>query len=64
MPIYAYKCERCGEVLEVLQKLGSGAPACPKQTPFVEHKMVKQLTAPGGFDLRGGGYYQSDFKGP
>ena len=60
MPIYAYKCSACGFAKDVLQKI-SDAPLteCPecKQASF-----SKQLTAPG-FQLKGTGWYATDFSG-
>ena len=60
MPIYAYKCESCGQSRDVLQKI-SDAPltVCPfcSQPTF-----VKQVTA-AGFQLKGSGWYATDFKG-
>lgn len=29
MPIYVYRCERCGETFEELQKMDEGAPPSP-----------------------------------
>ena len=59
MPIYAYKCDSCGFAKDVLQKL-SDAPLsqCPScgATSF-----TKQLTA-AGFQLKGSGWYATDFK--
>lgn len=60
MPIYAYKCASCGFAKDVLQKL-SDAPlsecsSCGKPT------FSKQLTA-AGFQLKGSGWYATDFKG-
>ncbi|MCD8338594.1 MAG: zinc ribbon domain-containing protein [Burkholderiales bacterium] len=60
MPIYAYKCTNCGYEKDILQKY-SDAPKtiCPKcgQPTF-----KKQLSAPG-FELKGTGWYATDFKG-
>ncbi|NCP40929.1 MAG: zinc ribbon domain-containing protein [Rhodoferax sp.] len=60
MPIYAYKCESCGFAKDVLQKMSdpqlSECPACGKAT------FAKQLTA-AGFQLKGSGWYATDFKG-
>ena len=60
MPIYAYKCSACGYAKDVLQKI-SDAPLtqCPecRQSSF-----SKQLTAPG-FQLKGSGWYATDFSG-
>lgn len=60
MPIYAYKCESCGHAKDVLQKI-SDAPLtdCPACGAATFHK---QLTA-AGFQLKGSGWYATDFKG-
>ena len=60
MPIYAYKCESCGHTKDVLQKM-SDAPLsdCPQcGAPAFK----KQVTA-AGFQLKGTGWYATDFKG-
>ena len=60
MPIYAYKCESCGHTKDVLQKM-SDAPLsdCPQcKAPAFK----KQVTA-AGFQLKGSGWYATDFKG-
>ena len=59
MPIYAYKCESCGHSKDVLQKM-SDAPLtdCP-QCGAAAFK--KQLTA-AGFQLKGSGWYVTDFR--
>ncbi len=60
MPIYAYKCESCGHSMDALQKLSDApltvCPACGKQA------LSKQVTA-AGFQLKGSGWYATDFKG-
>ena len=60
MPIYAYKCESCGHAKDVLQKMSDAVltdcPACGAST------FKKQLTA-AGFQLKGSGWYVTDFKG-
>ena len=60
MPIYAYKCESCGHAKDVLQKMSdaplSVCPECGKAT------FKKQLTA-AGFQLKGSGWYVTDFRG-
>ena len=60
MPIYAYKCESCGHAKDVLQKM-SDAPLtdCPACGAAL---FKKQLTA-AGFQLKGSGWYATDFKG-
>ena len=59
MPIYEYRCENCGFLLEALQKV-SDAPLvrCPE---CGEDRLRKQLTA-AGFQLKGSGWYETDFK--
>jgi putative FmdB family regulatory protein len=59
MPIYAYKCASCGYAQDVLQKV-SDAPLtqCPQCAAAT---FAKQLTA-AGFQLRGSGWYATDFK--
>jgi putative FmdB family regulatory protein len=60
MPIYAYKCESCGFAKDVLQKISDtplvDCPTCGKPS------FKKQLTA-AGFQLKGSGWYATDFKG-
>ncbi len=59
MPIYEYRCEACQHELEALQKL-SDEPlqVCPKcGAPALR----KQVSA-AGFRLKGGGWYETDFK--
>ena len=59
MPIYAYGCSSCGLQKDVMQKISdtplSTCPECGKET------FKKQLTA-AGFQLKGSGYYATDFK--
>jgi putative FmdB family regulatory protein len=60
MPIYAYKCDACGHAKDVLQKMSddplTDCPVCAAP------QFNKQLTAPG-FQLKGTGWYATDFKG-
>ena len=59
MPIYAYKCESCGHAKDVLQKMSDvplvDCPACGAPA------FKKQLTA-AGFQLKGSGWYVTDFR--
>jgi putative FmdB family regulatory protein len=59
VPIYEYQCSSCGHGLEALQKLSDvplvDCPACQKPT------LSKQISA-AGFRLKGGGWYETDFK--
>ena len=60
MPIYAYRCSSCGHAKDVLQKLSdpvvTQCPSCGAST------FVKQVTA-AGFQLKGSGWYVTDFRG-
>jgi len=60
MPIYEYRCSACGHQEDYLRKLSDApltrCPACGKK------KYEKQLTA-AGFQLKGSGWYATDFKG-
>ena len=60
MPIYEYQCEQCAEVTEAIQKFSdaplSDCPACGQSA------LKKLLSAPS-FRLKGGGWYETDFKG-
>lgn len=59
MPFYEYRCEDCGHELEAMQKI-SDAPLidCPK---CGQPGLVKLISA-AGFRLKGGGWYETDFK--
>jgi putative FmdB family regulatory protein len=60
MPIYEYRCQACGHQDEHLQKVSDAplrvCPACGKA------KYRKQLSA-AGFQLKGTGWYATDFRG-
>ena len=60
MPIYEYRCAECGFQDEYLQKVSEArltvCPSCGKST------FEKQLSA-AGFQLKGSGWYATDFKG-
>jgi putative FmdB family regulatory protein len=59
VPIYEYRCSSCGFQKEYLRKVSdpllSVCPECSKAT------FGKMLTA-AGFQLKGGGWYATDFK--
>jgi putative FmdB family regulatory protein len=60
MPIYEYQCGSCGMQREFLRKVSDAplttCPECGKET------LSKMLTA-AGFQLKGSGWYATDFKG-
>lgn len=59
MPIYEYRCSSCGYQNDFLQKISepqlTDCPECGKST------FAKQVTA-AGFQLKGTGWYATDFK--
>jgi putative FmdB family regulatory protein len=59
MPIYEYRCAACGHTLEALQKL-SDAPL--KKCPQCARSRLKRLVSAPSFRLKGGGWYETDFK--
>lgn len=59
MPIYEYQCEECGHNLEAIQKFSDAplteCPSCGKES-------LKKLVSAAAFKLKGGGWYETDFK--
>jgi len=59
MPIYEYRCAECGHQADHLQKVSekplAKCPACGK-------KAYKKLLSAAGFQLKGSGWYATDFK--
>jgi len=60
MPIYEYRCSACGNELEALQKL-SDPPL--KECPACHADALVKLVTAAGFQLKGSGWYATDFKG-
>lgn len=60
MPIYEYRCSACSHDVEALQKFSDAplltCPSCHKDA------LVKRVSA-AGFQLKGSGWYATDFKG-
>jgi putative FmdB family regulatory protein len=59
MPIYEYRCSACGFQKEFLQRL-SDAP--PTECPQCSKSTLKKLVTAAGFQLKGTGWYATDFK--
>ena len=59
MPIYEYRCGACGHQEDHLQKISEKplavCPACGKRS-------YKKLLSAAGFQLKGSGWYATDFK--
>ena len=59
MPIYEYQCTECGYQTEVLQKI-SDDPL--KDCPECGKPAMKKMVTAAAFRLKGGGWYETDFK--
>ena len=59
MPIYEYRCASCGFQKEVLRKISdaplTNCPECGKPS-------MQKLVSAAGFQLKGKGWYATDFK--
>jgi putative FmdB family regulatory protein len=59
MPIYEYRCAGCGYEMDRLQKISdpplTDCPACGRPA-------LQKLVSAAGFRLKGGGWYETDFK--
>ena len=59
MPIYEYKCQKCGEEFEVFQ--GIADPAM-KSCKFCKGSVQKMMSL-SSFHLKGNGWYATDYGG-
>lgn len=59
MPIYEYQCQSCEHEFETLQKMSdpllTDCPACHEQA-------LRKKVSAAAFRLKGGGWYETDFK--
>jgi putative FmdB family regulatory protein len=60
MPFYEYRCGSCGHEFEAMQKI-SDAPLT--DCPQCSAAGLTKLVSAAGFRLKGGGWYETDFKG-
>src|SRR5215470_7726583 len=60
MPFYEYECSNCKFYIEEMQKITDApltrCPSCGKEA-------LKKLVSAPIFRLKGGGWYETDFKG-
>lgn len=59
MPFYEYQCNNCGHTLEAMQKI-TDAPL--KKCPDCGKPQLRKLMSAPVFRLKGGGWYETDFK--
>lgn len=57
MPLYEYKCSKCGAVFEVLQKIND--PPLKKCIRCQGH--VEKLLSPPALQFKGSGWYVTDY---
>jgi putative FmdB family regulatory protein len=60
MPFYEYQCKNCGHELEAMQRV-SDSPL--KKCPHCGKSQLQRLMSAPVFRLKGGGWYETDFKG-
>jgi putative FmdB family regulatory protein len=60
MPFYEYECQACKFYTEVMQKI-TDAPLA--KCPSCGKRKLKKLVSAPVFRLKGGGWYETDFKG-
>jgi len=60
MPFYEYQCKSCGHELEAMQKVSD--PPLRKCPECGKAQLTRLMSAPV-FRLKGGGWYETDFKG-
>jgi putative FmdB family regulatory protein len=57
MPLYEYKCDKCGDVIEVRQKFSD--------EPLLVHEQcggnLERLISRSAFQLKGSGWYATDY---
>ena len=56
MPIYEYRCEHCGDFEEMQRITDPPLPRCPKC-----HRKVRRLISNTSFQLKGSGWYVTDY---
>lgn len=59
MPFYEYQCKNCGHELEAMQRV-SDPPL--KKCPHCGKAQLQRLISAPVFRLKGGGWYETDFK--
>jgi putative FmdB family regulatory protein len=57
MPIYEFRCKKCGSQIEVIQKMTDKAPTRCKKCGGRLEKMISQTT----FQFKGEGWYVTDY---
>ena len=69
MPIYEYKCQKCGFRFEIIQKINESAPHCDNivVSGCMERRCggkCKKLISKSSFSLKVGGWYKDGYSKP
>jgi len=57
MPLYEYKCQKCGKTFEIIQKLSDK----PAKKCINCGGLVKKLISPSALQFKGEGWYITDY---
>lgn len=57
MPIYEYRCEKCGKIFEVLQRFSDDPVKIHEECGGEVEKLISQ----SAFQLKGSGWYATDY---
>jgi putative FmdB family regulatory protein len=60
MPIYEFSCAKCGNLSEVVQRVGARPPPCP----VCGSKRMTRAVSRTAFHLKGGGWYADLYATP
>ena len=66
MPMYEYRCPKCGHTVEKLQGFDAEAPTCEKgctEEKTKEPVKTKRLISQTSFHLKGGGWAKDGYGG-
>ena len=57
MPLYEYACKKCNKRFEIIQSIGADSAKCPDCG-----SECKKLVSATSFQLKGSGWYKTDYK--
>jgi putative FmdB family regulatory protein len=61
MPVYSYKCEKCGKVFDKFQKFNEGNGSSKTKCIYCNSDAIKMFS-PVGIIFKGSGFYTTDYK--
>ncbi len=62
MPIYSYKCEKCGRIFDKFQKASDGNGNNSNTKCIYCNSNAKRLFLPAGIIFKGSGFYKTDYR--